>query len=171
MASASPPDEFEHQDELFSSPFSIVREALEHHAFPAASVTVTHHGKLVARKSFGTFVYEGGLEGGPLLRDVGKSGGFDFRDSEVNHGTLFDLASLTKVVATTTMAMILNERGLLELDAPIIGTVPEFLVDACAEVDPRRQAVTLRMLLAHSSGLPAYEKLFLKAKTRDELLR
>ncbi len=68
------------------------------------------------------------------------------------------------------MAAILYERGLLELDAPIVGTLPEFLADACEELDPRRRDVTFRMLLAHSSGLPAYEKLFLKAHTRDELL-
>ncbi len=69
------------------------------------------------------------------------------------------------------MAMILYERGLLELEAPIIGVIPEFLVDSSRALDPRRRDVTFRMLLAHSSGLPAYEKLFLKARTRDELLR
>ena len=85
--------------------------------------------------------------------------------------TLFDLASLTKVVATTTMAMTLYERGLLELEAPVIGVVPEFMADTCEEPDSRRRDVTFRMLLAHSSGLPAYEKLFLKAHSRDELMR
>jgi serine-type D-Ala-D-Ala carboxypeptidase len=68
------------------------------------------------------------------------------------------------------MAMILYERGLLDLDAPVVGTMPEFLADSCEESDPRRQQVTFRMLLAHSSGLPAYEKLFLKAHSREELL-
>jgi serine-type D-Ala-D-Ala carboxypeptidase len=91
--------------------------------------------------------------------------------AEVTPATLFDLASVTKVVATTTMAMILYERGLLELDAPIIGTIPEFLVDSCGEIDQRRRDVTFRMLLAHSSGLPAYEKLFLQTHSREELLR
>ena len=69
------------------------------------------------------------------------------------------------------MAAILSERGLLELDAPVVGVIPEFLVDSCGEVDPRRPDVTFRMLLAHSSGLPAYEKLFLEAHTREDLLR
>ena len=90
--------------------------------------------------------------------------GEDF-DLHVEPTTLFDLASITKAIATTTMAMIPYERGLLELDAPVSGTLPEFLTD-----DARRQAVTFRMLLAHSSGLPAYEKLFLKAQSRAELL-
>jgi CubicO group peptidase (beta-lactamase class C family) len=84
---------------------------------------------------------------------------------------LFDLASVSKVLATTSMAMILYQRGLLDLEAPIHGIIPEF-VSASAETkqDSRRRDVTVRMLLAHSSGLPAYEKLFLKAHTRDQLL-
>jgi CubicO group peptidase (beta-lactamase class C family) len=65
------------------------------------------------------------------------------------------------------MAMILYERGLLDLDAPVCTIVPEFTTDA---KDPRRKEVTLRQLLTHSSGLPAYEKLFLRTRTRDELL-
>ena len=89
--------------------------------------------------------------------------------SAVHPSTLFDLASLTKVVATTPTAMLLYERGLLDLDAPVSAIVPEFAQDAAK--DPRRQEVTVRMLLAHSSGLPAYEKLYLKARTRAELLK
>lgn len=146
------------QDQFFSSAFSILEGAISARAFPAASISVTHQGRLIALKSFGHFTYE--------------------PDSPaVTPATLFDLASVTKVVATTTMAMILYERGLLELDAPIIGTVPEFLSGsgnsstASISVDPRRRDVTFRMLLAHSSGLPAYEKLFLKARTREDLLR
>jgi serine-type D-Ala-D-Ala carboxypeptidase len=89
----------------------------------------------------------------------------------VTPATLFDLASLTKPVATTTMAMILYERGLLELEVPVAGVVPEFLANECGEDDRRRRDVTFHMLLAHASGLPAYEKLFLKAHSRDGLLR
>ena len=63
------------------------------------------------------------------------------------------------------MAMILYERGVLDLEAPVVAIVPEF-----AGIDPRRREITIRMLLAHCSGLPAYEKLFLRAKTRNELL-
>ena len=154
---------FDDQDELFASAFSILREAIAQRAFPAASIAVTHEGKLVALKSFGHFVYEKD-SGAPLLAGFARTGGFD-----VNASTLFDLASVTKAVATTTMAMILYERGMLELDASIIAIIPEFS-ESTEAPDPRRREVTFRMLLAHSSGLPAYEKLFLKARTRDELL-
>lgn len=109
-------------------------------------MAVTHQGKLVALRSLGRFTY-------------------DSTSPQPMADTLFDLASLTKILATTAMAMILYERGLLDLEMPVISIVGEFSGE-----DPRRDAITLRMLLAHSSGLPAYEKLFLRAHTRDELL-
>ena len=115
--------------------------------FPGCAVAVTHQGKLVALKAIGHFTYEP-------------------QSPEVSAASIFDLASVTKVVATTTMAMILYERGLLDLEAPVAAILPEF-----AGTDPRRQEITFHQLLAHSSGLPAYEKLFLQAHSRDELLQ
>jgi serine-type D-Ala-D-Ala carboxypeptidase len=158
---------FDCQDELFAPAFSILHEAILQRAFPAVSVAVTHHGRLVALKALGTFTYNADAPpnaGAPFLASFARSG-----DSDLTPSTLFDLASLTKVVATTPMAMLLYDRGLLDLDTPVSAIVPEFISDAAK--DPRRHAVTLRMLLAHSSGLPAYEKLFQKAKTRDQLLQ
>ena len=156
------------QNKVFSTAFSILEAAIAQHAFPAASIAVAHEGKLVALKSFGHFVYEKDSSvGAPFKPGVGLSGDFDVA---VSPSTLFDLASVTKVVATTAMAMILYERNILELDTPIIGIIPEFASDSGGQADPRRRQVTFRTLLAHSSGLPAYEKLFLKARTRDELL-
>jgi CubicO group peptidase (beta-lactamase class C family) len=151
---------FERQNEVFAPAFSILQEAITQQAFPAASVAVTHRGRLVALKALGRFTYDAGA---PSFASVAKG-----RSGAVTPATLFDLGSLTKVVATTPMAMLLYERGLLDLDAPVSAIVPEFTSDAAK--DPRRHEVTLRMLLAHSSGLPAHEKLFLKARTRDELL-
>jgi len=146
---ASLHEAIEHQDEVFAPAFSVLQEAIAGRAFPAAAVAITRHGSLVALKGFGRFTYEANS---PVVRAA----------------TLFDLASVSKVVATTSVAMILYERGLLDLDAPVGAVVPDFVYNA---EDPRRREVTLRMLLAHSSGLPAYEKLFLKARSRDELLQ
>ena len=140
---------FEHQDTVLDPAFSILQEAITQRVFPAASIAVTRHGRLVALKALGRFTFE-------------------LNSPTVIPTTPFDLASVSKVVATTPMAMLLYERGLLDLDAPVAGIVPEFIIDAAK--DPRRREVTLHMLLAHSSGLPAYERLFLKARTRDELL-
>jgi CubicO group peptidase (beta-lactamase class C family) len=134
---------------VFAAAFSHLQEAIAQQCFPAASVAVTQRGKLVALLAFGQFTYAP-------------------NSALVTPATLFDLASLTKVVATTPTAMLLYERGLLDLDAPLSAIIPEFTQDPAK--DPRRKEVTLRMLLSHSSGLPAYEKLFLKASTRNELL-
>lgn len=180
----------DHQDELFLSAFSILRNAIAEHVFPAASIAVTHQGRLIALKAFGKFVYEtdrlielSSRWGAPVLADSVRAGNSELpvapplsrssqqgADFDVRESTLFDLASLTKVVATTTTAAILYQRGLVELDAPVSRTVPEFLADSSHARDPRRGDVTFRMLLAHSSGLPAYEKLFLRCYSRDELL-
>jgi len=135
------------QDDRFRDSFSILTRAVEAHAFPACSLAVTHRGELVGHQAFGRFTYKPD-------------------SAEVSAASIFDLASLTKVVATTTTAMILYERGVLDLEMPLTAIVPEF-----APGDSRRGEITLRMLLAHSSGLPAYAKLFLRARSRDELLR
>lgn len=83
----------------------------------------------------------------------------------------YDLASVTKVVATTAIAMLLYDRGQLSLDEPLAQTLPEFVTLAPRHRQELRQAVTIRMLLTHSSGLPAYEKLFGFATTREDLVR
>ena len=132
----------------------MINKAIAQAAFPAASIAVTSKRKLVALKAFGHFTYE--------------------PDSPpVTTASVFDLASVSKVVATTSMAMILYQRGLVDLEMPVAAIVPEFATSESNDndKDARRHEVTLHMLLAHSSGLPAYEKLFLKTKTRDELLR
>jgi serine-type D-Ala-D-Ala carboxypeptidase len=159
---------FEEQDERFASTFSILQEAIVQQAFPAASIAVTQHGELIALKAFGKPVYEINSVAPPLPRSLRQGEGFDF---PIIPDTLFDLASLTKVVATTTMAMILYERGLLDLESPVTGVVPEFLSHSSGDPDPRRSAITFRMLLSHSSGLPAHEKFYLQAKSRADLLR
>ena len=141
-----PAPAYQEQDAVFGRAFHILQEAITRAVFPAASVAVTHQERLVALNAFGRFTYEPS-------------------SPAVTVATVFDLASVSKVVATTTMAMILYERGLIDLEAPVASIVPEFTGS-----DMRRSEVTVRMLLAHSSGLPAYEKLFLKATTRDELL-
>lgn len=141
-----PTPAYQQQDRTFARAFDLLRDAIAEHVFPAASVAITYQGNLVVLKSFGRFTYQ--------------------PDSPaVATASVFDLASVTKIVATTSMAMILYQRGLLDLDLPVVAVAAEF-----AGEDPRRDTVTLRMLLTHSSGLPAYERLFLGTHTRDQLL-
>ena len=76
---------------------------------------------------------------------------------------LFDLASLTKVMATTTLAALLVEEGALDLDAPVAARLPGFEAGGKA-------AVTARQLLAHSSGLPGWRPYF-EAAAADPVAR
>ncbi len=126
--------------------FQILRNAISEQVFPGCCVAITHCGKLVASKGLGRFTYH------PDSPEVGPD-------------SIFDLASVSKVAATTPMAMILYERGLLDLDLPVSSVFPEFTGE-----DARREEVTVSMLLQHCSGLPAYAKLFLNCSTREELL-
>ncbi len=135
------------QDDGLRAAFMLLENAIATRAFPGCALAVTVRGELIAHKALGHFTY-------------------DPASAAVAADSIFDLASVSKAIATTTMAMILYERGLLDLEAPVTAIVPEFSGD-----DPRRGEVTLRQLLAHSSGLPDYEKLYLRAKTRDELLQ
>jgi len=138
---------FQQQDRQFARAFAIVGQAIGEHAFPGCCLAVTQQRRLVCWKSIGRFTYEAA-------------------SSPVNPTTVYDLASVTKVVATTACAMLLHERGLLNLEARVVDMLAAF----ASATEPRRERVTLRMLLAHSSGLPAYERLFERATTRDELI-
>jgi CubicO group peptidase (beta-lactamase class C family) len=142
-----PVSAYDNQDQRFAAAFEILNSAIAARSFPGASVAVTYRGEIVALKGLGKFTY-----------------GKDSRKVDVE--TIYDLASVTKVVATTAMAMVLFERGELNLEAKVVDLLPEFETG-----DERRKKITLRMILAHSSGLPAYERLFERAKTRDELVR
>ena len=76
-------------------------------------------------------------------------------------GTLFDLASLTKVVATASSALVLVDAGALDLDRPVSSYLPRF-------VGSGKEHVSVRMLLNHTSGLPAWFPLYRRAGSRAE---
>ena len=134
------------QDQRFTAAFSILSDAISNHAFPGASVAVLEHGNLIALRCFGRFTYE---PHSPALSPT----------------TIFDLASVSKVVATTTAAAILYEGGKLKLDDCVADLAPRFGTN-----DIRRYDVTIRHLLTHTSGLPAYVRLFEHAVTRTQLI-
>jgi CubicO group peptidase (beta-lactamase class C family) len=77
--------------------------------------------------------------------------------------TLYDLASLTKVIGLTTAAMIAVDRSMLDLDVPVQQYVPAFRGE-------HKDRVTIRHLLTHSAGLPAWRPLFRETASRGEAL-
>ncbi len=136
--------------ERFASPRAVLEQAIAQRAFPGAAYGVLHRGNIAALDAVGRFTYD---PASPLVQPE----------------TVFDLASVTKVLATTAAAMLLVDRGQLDLDARLGDIVPGFVIGM--EHGSGKERVTLRMLLAHTSGLPTYETLFRTCSTPDALLR
>jgi len=147
MATIPLSEEIEDQDTRFRRAFDVLTQAIGRRTFPGAAVAITLRGRLIALRGLGRFTYAPD-------------------STAVTADSIWDLASVTKVVATTALCMVLYENGDFEPETSVAEILPEF-----AHGDSRRKKITLRMLLAHSSGLPAYVKLFETAATRDELLR
>jgi serine-type D-Ala-D-Ala carboxypeptidase len=129
---------------------AVLEQAVRNRAFPGAAFGVLHRRRVTALDAIGRFTYD---EDAPA----------------VEAATVFDLASVSKVVATTPVAMILHERGLLDLNARLGDILPRFVIGM--EPGSGKERVLLRMLLAHSSGLPGYVKFFETCATPDALLR
>jgi CubicO group peptidase (beta-lactamase class C family) len=88
-------------------------------------------------------------------------GSLDWRTSpRPDENTLWDMASLTKVVGLTTAMMQLTEAGRIDLDAPVQRYIPEFR-------GPNKERVTVRHLLTHTSGLPAWRPLYKETTTAE----
>jgi CubicO group peptidase (beta-lactamase class C family) len=92
---------------------------------------------------------------------VGHYGADDKRP--VTTETIYDLASLTKVIGLTTAAMMLVDSGKLDLDAPVQRYVPAFQ-------GANKERVLIRHLLTHSSGMPAWRPLYAEAANREQAL-
>lgn len=133
----------------FAAAHAVLEQAIATRAFPGAAYGVLLDGNIVALEAAGRFTY-------------------DAASPAVAPSTIFDLASVTKVMATTALAMRLFDRQILSLDAPVGDIVPEFVAGAGSNSDRRR--VTIRSLLAHSSGLPGYARLFEQNRTPDAML-
>jgi CubicO group peptidase (beta-lactamase class C family) len=123
----------------------VLRSGLSGRAFPAATVEV-------------------GTSDGPIWQEAFGRLTYGEEDPLTEAGTIFDLASLTKVIATTSLVMRQVEAGRLTLDRPIAGLVPEWR-------NADRQGVTLAHLLDHSSGLPAHEHFWGRLIDRAEFER
>ena len=134
------------QGRRFAVAFQEVDRWVEQKAFPGAVLAVGQHGRTIALKAFGRMDYTGHA---PSMR----------RDE------LFDLASLTKVIATTSAAAILYDRKQLDLDAPVIQYLPEF-----AGVEGHDQ-IRVRHLLTHSSGLNSRQVIWKQATDRAGVLK
>jgi len=123
---------------------SVLHQAVEDSAFPGGTFLAAKDGIIFHKKAVGNFTYQD-----------------DARD--VNPGTIYDLASVTKVVSTTSAVMLLYERGELKLDTPVYKVIPEF-------GQKGKEQITFRHLLTHSSGLPGWAPLWKRGDTPEEMV-
>ncbi len=134
------------QEARFRSAFQVMEKAVADKAFPGGVLAVGYKGALVALKGFGKFDYSPDA-------------------TAVTSDAIYDLASVSKVVGTTTAAAMLYEQKKLLLDLPVVRYLPEF---AAA---PDHDQIAVRQLLTHSSGLPSYERLFLNSSDKQAILK
>ena len=127
------------QDTAWAPLARIVDSAIAHRAFPGAVVAIGRHDTVLFERAFGHLDYEHGVP--------------------VTTGTVYDLASLTKVVGLTTVMMMLVQDGKVSLDAPAVRYVPAF----------HDSTITVRQLLTHSSGLPAWKPFWQRVHSREEM--
>ena len=123
----------------------VVARAIKAGGFPGASVLIGRSGATVLERGYGNLSWSG-------------------KNAVVPARTIYDLASLTKVVATTTGIMVLFDEGKLRLEDPVSKFIPGFTGGA-------KDDITVQQLLEHRSGLPAGRELWRIAMTPDEARR
>ncbi|MDP9039087.1 MAG: sodium/solute symporter [Acidobacteriota bacterium] len=121
----------------FSGVSAAVEAGIAAKKLPGAVVVVGHGGKVVFERAYG------------VRKEAGEPGvgGKPSAAEPMTEDTIFDMASLTKCLATATAVMQLAEQGKVDVDAPVVTYLPEFGANGKA-------AVTVRELLTHYSGLP-----------------
>src|SRR5713101_157979 len=130
--------------------FDVIERAIADKAFPGATLAVGYRGR-VALHAFGKL-------------------SFDAKATQVNVRTMYDVASLTKVIVTTTLVEKLVEgdfKSPLQLDAPIERYLPEWATGPQPEW---RQRMTVRHLLTHTSGLPPFKEYWRTSKSKQDTL-
>jgi CubicO group peptidase (beta-lactamase class C family) len=140
----APPASGGFRSDLGATLDSIIAVGLREGAAPGASLAVGRYGRLVHIKGYGRL-------------DTAIAAG------TVDPNTMYDMASLTKVIATTTAAMILEEQGSLDLDRTVASYLPGFNA-------PDKAAITMRMVMTHRGGLEAFAALYKTFNGRDQYL-
>lgn len=124
----------------FAQVSELINAAIAANKLPGAVAVIGHGGNVAFHRAYGLrkLAGEPGLDGAPAPAE------------QMTEDTIFDLASLTKSLATATAVMQLYERGEVAFDDPVQRYLPDFNTAG----DPRRAQVTVRLLLTHTSGLP-----------------
>ena len=140
------------RQKLNSTVDSILRSAVDSGLIPGAVILIKKDNKIICRKAFG-YAEKNNNQNKPLAHPVPMT---------TKH--LFDLASLTKVVGTTTSIMLLHDRGLITVDDPIGKYLPAFNT-------PEKKQITIRHLLTHTAGLITWYPLYYRANNKQEVYK
>ncbi|MCH7722103.1 MAG: serine hydrolase [Bacteroidetes bacterium] len=122
----------------------VIQSAITDNAFPGAVVLVSKEGKIIYEKAFGHLTY-------------------DDTSAVVTTNTIYDIASLTKVIVTTTAAMICYDRNLFDIDDTVSNYIPDFALNG-------KENVTIKNLLLHNSGLPSFKPFYKKYSSPDDVI-
>lgn len=128
---------------------SVLQTAVDKKLIPGAVIEIKKGNEIVCRKAFG-FAERNDDNNHPLQNPA-----------PMTTDDLFDLASLTKVVGTTTSIMLLVDRGLVKVDDPVGKFLPAFDTGA-------KKQITIRNLLTHTAGLITWYPLFYRANNKQE---
>jgi CubicO group peptidase (beta-lactamase class C family) len=132
------------QDQFMAEAYQVISRAIEDSVFPGAQIAVIKKGELVASRGFGRQTYH---PDSPVITTE----------------TIYDIASVTKVAATSVVAMSLTERNIIKLDIPISSYLPQFS-------GGKKDSVSIRHLLTHSAGLKDWEALWTVANNKKEAI-
>ena len=131
---------------------SILQSQVNRKLIPGAVVEIKKGNEILCRKAFG-FAERNDYHNKPLAHP-----------EKMTPGDLFDLASLTKVVGTTTAIMLLVDRGQIHVDDPVSKYIPAF-------GSGDKKQITIRNLLTHTAGLITWYPLFYRASGKEETYR
>jgi beta-glucosidase-like glycosyl hydrolase/CubicO group peptidase (beta-lactamase class C family) len=128
------PEEVGINPSAFAAVDSIVGAAIRDSAFPSAVLSVARSGIVVKSEAYGRYDYS-------------------FSSRSVEEGSLYDLASVTKVIATTSAVMRLVDEGKLDLSERVSAYIPQF-------AQKGKENITVYNLMVHNSGLPAWRRFY-----------
>ena len=133
------------QDDFLQPAFTVLEQGIADSIFPGAQIAIIENNKLISSRGFGHQTY-------------------DPSSPTITPETIYDLASVTKVAATTMVAMRLSEQKLIRLDLPVGSYLPQFHGGL-------KDSVTLRHLFTHSAGIRAWDRLWDHASNRAEAIK
>lgn len=139
------PEEFVSESYNFEKVEALMSNARDNNVFPGGVLLIGDHDEIIYHKAFGNYTY-------------------DKKSPKVKTSTIFDLASLSKVVGTTSAAMMLSDLQKFNLNDYVKKYLPEF-------ANNRKDSITIYHLLTHRSGLPAFKPFYKHTSSADTVIQ